>query len=112
VSLNIAAIGVYTVATSSCTLGGGTVVVARPANGASTADLCMFSVSGLDPSFNYTISGPAVPDIVITGREPLGLGIVHLSLQVPAAAVPGPRTLFVQNPNQDKAAGTGVIEVR
>ncbi len=112
VSLNIAAIGVYTVATSSCTLGGGTVVVARLANGASTADLCLFSVSGLDPSFNYTISGPAVPDIVITGREPLGLGIVHLSLQVPAAAVPGPRTLFVQNPNQDKAAGTGVIEVR
>ena len=112
VSLNIAAIGTYTVATSSCTLGGSTVVIVRPAAGTTTADLCVFSVSGLDPSFTYTISGPPVPDISIINREPLGLGIVHLTLQVPATSVTGPRTLFVENPNKDKAAGTGAIEVR
>jgi hypothetical protein len=69
-------------------------------------------VSGLDPSFAYTISGPSVPDITIINREPLGLGILHLTLQVPATALPGPRTLFVENPNLDKASGTGAIEVR
>ena len=112
VSLNIAAIGAYTVATSSCTLGGSTAAIFRPASGTTAADLCVFSVSGLDPSYIYTISGPAVPDITITNRAPLGLGIVHLTLQVPATAAAGPRTLFVENPNEDMAAGTGAIEVR
>jgi hypothetical protein len=112
VSLNIAAIGAYSVAMSSCTLAGSPVVIVRPASGTASADLCVFSISGLDPSFTYTISGPATPDITITNREPLGLGILHLTLQVPAKAAPGPRTLFVENPAKDKAAGTGVIEVR
>jgi hypothetical protein len=112
VSLNIAAIGSYSVATSSCTLGASTVVILRPATGTATADLCVFSVSGLDPSYTYTVSGPAVPDITVSNREPLGLGIVHLTLQVPASAATGPRTLFVQNPNGDEATGTGAIEVR
>ena len=112
VSLNVAAIGTYTVATSSCTLGGSPVIILRPATGTATADLCVFSVSGLDPSYTYTISGPPVPDITISNREPLGLGIIHLTLQVPATAAAGPRTLFVENPDKDKAAGTGAIEVR
>jgi hypothetical protein len=112
VSLNVAAIGTYTVATSSCTLGGSPAVILRPATGTATADLCVFSVSGLDPSFTYTLSGPPSPDITIINREPLGLGIIHLTLQVPATAAAGPRTLFVENPSKDKAARTGAIEVR
>jgi hypothetical protein len=112
VSLNIAAIGIYTVATSSCTLGSSTVPIVRPATGTGTADLCLFSISGLDPSFTYTLTGPAVPDITIISLEPLGLGIIHVGLQVPATAAAGPRTLYVQNPNKDMAAGTAAIEVQ
>ena len=112
VSLNLAAIGIYSVATLSCTLGGSTVILTRPASGTATMDLCVFSLSGLDSSFNYTISGPATPDITVSSREPLGLGIVDLTLQVPATANPGPRTLFIENPNKDKAAGTAALEVR
>jgi hypothetical protein len=112
VSLNVAAIGAYVVATSSCTLGDSPVTILRPASGAATADLCVFSVSGLDPSFTYTLSGPPPADIVISTREPLGLGMIHLGLQVPATAAAGTRTLFVENPSKDKAAGTGAIEVR
>jgi hypothetical protein len=112
VSLNVAAIGTYVVATSSCMLGGSPVTIFRPASGTETVDLCVFSVSGLDPSFTYTQTGPAVTDIVITNREPLGLGILHVTLQVPATAAVGMRTLFVENPSKDKAAGTGAIEVR
>ena len=88
------------------------MAIVRPASGVGTADLCLFSLSGLDPSFTYAISGPANPDIAITGREPLGLGIVHLTLQVSSTAATGPRTLFVENPNKDKAAASGAIEVR
>jgi hypothetical protein len=112
VSLNIGAIGAYYVATSSCVLGGDPVIIQRPASGTGTADLCVFSVSGLSPSFAYTLSEPAAPDIFVINREPLGLGILHLTLRVNATALPGPRTLFVENPEGDKAAGTGVIEVR
>jgi hypothetical protein len=112
VSLDVAAIGPYSVALSSCTLGGSPVVVVRPATGTSTADLCVFSISGLDPSFTYTLSGPPLPDITVVNRAPLGLGIIHLTLQVPATAATGPRTLFIENPEKDMAAGTGAIVVR
>ena len=112
VSLNIGAIGAYSAATSSCALGGSPVIIQRPALGTGSADLCVFSVSALDPSFTYTISGPPTPDITVSNREPLGLGILHLTLQVPAMAAPGPRTLFVENPEKDMAAGTGAIEVQ
>jgi hypothetical protein len=112
VTLNIGAIGAFSRATSSCVLGGSPVIIQRPALGTGTADLCVFSVSALDPSFTYTVSGPPTPDITVSNREPLGLGILHLTLQVPATAAPGPRTLFVENPEKDKAAGTGAIEVQ
>ena len=111
-SLNIAAIGPYSVATSSCVLDGSPVIVQRPSTGTGTADLCVFSGSGLDPSFTYTISGPPTPDITVSNLAALSLGIVHVTLQVPAAAAAGPRTLFVENPDGDKTAGTGAIEVR
>ncbi len=112
VSLNIAAIGAYSVATGSCTLAGSPVLIQRPATGNGSGDLCVFSVSGLSSSFTFTVSGPPAPDITVINREPLGLGIVHLTLLVPATAAPGPRTLFVRNPEGDEAAGTGSIEVQ
>ena len=111
VGLNVAAIGAYSVDTSSCSLAANPVVVVRPATGISTADLCVFSTSGLDPSFLYTISGPVPADIRVLTREALGLGIIHLALQVPATAATGPRTLFIENSSKDMAAGTGAIEV-
>jgi hypothetical protein len=69
-------------------------------------------VSALGPSFVFTLSEPPTPDIVVTNREPLGLGIVHLTLQVPATAAAGLRSLFVENPEGDLAGGSGAIEVQ
>jgi hypothetical protein len=112
VSLNIAAVGPYSPAASSCVLGGSPVIIQRPAAGTGTTDVCVFSVSALDPRFTFTVSGMSAPDITVSNKEPLGLGILHLTLQVPSTAAAGLRTLFVQNPASDMAAGTGVIEVR
>ncbi len=111
-SLNIAAIGAYSSWSNSCVLADSAVVLLRPASGITSGDICVFSLSGLDPSYTYTISGPSPADITILGGESLGLGILHLKFQIPATALPGPRTLFVENPNKDKAAGTGSLEVR
>jgi hypothetical protein len=112
VSLNVGAMGAFSAVSSSCALAGSPIVIQRPPSGTGTADLCVFSVSGLSASFSYTISGPPTPDVAVIGRAPLGLGILDLTLQVPAPAAPGARTLFVQNPDLDLAAGTGSIEVR
>jgi hypothetical protein len=112
VTIAIVAMGIYSPALNTCTIGAGSLVITRPASGTATLDICVFSVSGLDPSFGYALTGPAVGDIIIIEKQPLGLGIVDLTLAIPASASIGLRSLFVQNPNQDKAVATGVLEIR
>ena len=108
--LNVAAFGLFSTANNSCTLGGNPVPLPRPASGTSTADICLFSQSGFDTSMTYTVSGPG--DVAVISKQPAGLGIIHLTLQVSATASPGARTLFIQNTNLDKTAASGVLEVR
>lgn len=112
VALAIQAIGTFSAATNSCSLGGAAIVLQRPASGTALIDVCAFSVSGLDPSSNYWIGGPATPDVTIAAIQGLGLGIIDLTLLVPATAKPGVRTLFAQNTNKDVAAASGALEVR
>lgn len=112
VNLNVVALGPYDTATGNCSLGGGPVILLRPASGTSTADICAFSVSGLDPSFTFILTGPSPNDITVVGKEPLGLGIVHLTLQISSTARTGTRTLFIQNANLDMTAATAAIDVQ
>ena len=111
-TLSIQAIGVFSSASNNCELGGGAVELQRPASGAAAMDVCAFSVSGLDPSFVYSLSGPATPDVKIAATQSLEFGIVDLTLIVPSSAQPGTRTLFVQNANKDLAAASGALVVR
>jgi hypothetical protein len=108
--LNVAALGVFSTANNSCTLGGNPIPLTRPASGTATADVCLFSQSGFDTSMTYTVSGPG--DLPIISKQPAGLGIIHLTLQISASATPGARTLFAQNTNLDETAASGVLEVR
>ena len=57
----------------------------------------------------YTVSGPG--DVAVISKQPAGLGIIHLTLQVPANALPGARTIFIQNSNLDETAASGVVEI-
>jgi hypothetical protein len=81
----------------------------RPASGTAAVDICVFSQSGLDTSMTYTVSGPG--NVSVITKQPAGLGIIHLTLQVTATAQTGERTLFIQNTNLDKTAASGVLEV-
>lgn len=108
--LSVAALGVFSIVTNSCALGGNPIPLQRPASGTATSDICLFSQSGFDTSMTYTVSGPG--DITVISKQPAGLGIIHLTLQVPAIAAPGARTLFIQNTNLDKTAASGSLEVR
>jgi len=107
--LNVAALGQFITSSNTCTLGGSAIPLQRPASGTSAADICLFSQSGLDTSMTYAVSGPG--DVAVIAKQPAGLGIIHLTLQIPASASPGARTLFIQNTNLDKTAASGVLEV-
>lgn len=100
----------FSVTNNSCSLSGNPLPVLRPASGSMAFDLCVFSESGLDTSMTYTVSGPG--DVTVIAKQPAGLGIIHLTLQIPASAPPGARTLFIQNTNLDKTASSGALVIQ
>jgi len=112
VNLSIAALGLFQPATNTCTLGAGPVSFVPPASGQAIADICVFSVSGLDPSYIYTLTGPSPNDMSVIGEAPLGLGIVDLTIQLSNITTSGTRTLFIQNASLDITAATGVLAVQ
>ena len=107
--LNIAALGMFNTTTNTCNLGGNARPLLPPSSGTVAADICLFSEGGLDTSMTYTVSGPG--DIAVIAQQPAGLGIIHLTLQVPATAAPSARTLFIQNTNLDETSASGVLQV-
>lgn len=110
VDLNVSALGLFSVANNSCNLSGNPVPLPRSASGNASFDVCVFSESGLDTSMTYSVSGPG--DVTVIAKQPAGLGIIHLTLQVPATAAPGARTLFIQNTNLDEAASSGALVIQ
>jgi len=110
VDLDVAALGSFSAVNNSCTRGGNQVMLTRPQSGVATADVCLFSQSGLDASMTFTVTGPG--DVAVIAKQPVGLGIVRLTLQLPATAAPSARTLFIQNTNLDKTAATGTLWVK
>ncbi|MGC0779107.1 MAG: hypothetical protein WCD68_18050, partial [Candidatus Acidiferrum sp.] len=108
--LEVAAIGLFTTSTNTCTLAGNPIPLVRPSSGTVAADICLFSEAGFDTSMSYTVSGSG--DVTVIAQQPAGLGIIHLTLQVPASATAGARTLFIQNANLDRTAASGALEIR
>jgi len=108
--LEVAAIGLFTTATNTCTLAGNPIPLVRPSSGTVAADICLFSQAGFDTSMSYTVSGSG--DVAVIAQQPAGLGIIHLTLQVPASATAGARTLFIQNANLDRTTATGALEIQ
>jgi hypothetical protein len=110
VDLNVMALGMFSTASNSCNLAGNPVPLARPASGTTSFNICLFSESGLDTSMAYWVSGPG--DVTVISTQPAGLGIIELTLQVPASALPGARTLFIQSTNLDEAASSGSLVIQ
>ncbi len=110
VDLNVAALGMFSVANNSCSLSGNPLPLPRPANGSTTFNICVFSESGLDTSMTFTVTGSG--DVTVIAKQPAGLGIIQLTLQVPASALPGGRTLFIQNTNLDETAASGALVIQ
>jgi hypothetical protein len=110
VEINVAALGMYSVANNSCSLSGNPLPLPRPASGSTAFNLCVFSESGLDTIMTYTVTGPG--DVTVVAKQPAGLGIIELTLQVSSGALLGARTLFIQNTNLDKTAASGALVIQ
>jgi hypothetical protein len=110
VDINVAALGMFSMANNSCSLSGNPLPLQRPASGNTTFDICVFSESGLDTSMTYTVPGPG--DVTVIAKQPAGLGIIRVTLQISAGALPGARTLFIQNTNLDKTAASGALVIQ
>ncbi len=110
VDLNVMALGMFSSANNSCSLSGDPLPLLRPASGSTTFNICVFSESGLDTSMTFTVTGPG--DVAVIAKQPAGLGIIQLTLQVPSSALPGARTLFIQNTNLDETAASGALVIQ
>lgn len=102
---------------NNCEIQGSPVTVTRPVSGTAVASLCIHG-NLLDPTFVYTFSGaggaPDGSDIGVTASAIIGLfpNMIELDLQISSATLPGVRTLFISTLKNDRAASTGMLEVR
>jgi len=104
--VNINSIGIFSGV--ACDLRGSPIAVQRGA----AVDICLTGPNGLSTSYTYTISlPPGSPDITISNMQIAGTG-VRMRLTISATAVLGPRTIFAETANREKAALVGAIEVR
>ncbi len=110
--LSLLEIGLVDSASGTCTLSSPPLVVTRPSTGIATLRLCVFGTA-LDQVTLAAFSAPAVPDLSAANLDSsLGSLLLEFDLAVPAAAIPGMRTLFVTTGNQDVAALTAAVEVQ
>ncbi len=102
---------------NNCGIQGSPLTVTRPSSGSAVVSLCIHG-NLLDPTFVYSFSGaggaPDGSDIVVTASAITGLfpNMIELDLQISSATLPGVRTLFITTLNNDRAAATGMLEVR
>jgi len=98
---------------NNCGAQGSPLTVTRPVSGTVTVSICV-NGNGLDPTFTYAFTGPPGGDIGITVSAISGLfpGTMELDLQITSSTLPGVRTLFITTLNEDRAAATGMLEVK
>jgi hypothetical protein len=98
---------------NNCDVQGSPLTITRPSSGSATVNLCIHG-NGLDPTFTYAFTGPPGGDIGVTASVITGLfpNTIELDLQISNTTLPGVRTLFITTLNNDRAAATGMLEVK
>jgi hypothetical protein len=113
---NMDVIGIIT--GGSCNLRGTGITLTRPLASVQDFDICVQNNTIAGPSLlasdSFTISGPNPNDITIQSVTAFGGGggIIQIKLQIGSASMVGPRTLFAESKNREKAALVGGIEVK
>ena len=99
----------------TCEVEGTPLIVTRPSSGSQLFGICIHG-NGLDPTMTYAFTGPGSPpgDIPVTASAIAGLfpNTIELDLQISSTTTPGVRTLFITSLNNDRAAASGILEVK
>jgi hypothetical protein len=99
----------------TCEVEGTPLTVTRPSSGSEIVSLCIHG-NGLDPTMTYAFTGPgtALGDIPVTASVITGLfpNTMELDLQISTTTLPGVRTLFITSLNNDRAAASGILQVK
>ena len=111
-AINVDFIGLMT-GGNNCGVQGSPLSVTRPSSGTATVRICVHG-NGLDPTFTYAFTGPGGGDIGIAASPVTGVfpNTIELDLQIASTTLPGVRTLFITTLNHDRAAATGMLEVK
>ena len=111
-AINVDFIGLLT-GGNNCGVQGSPLSVTRPSSGTATVSICVHG-NGLDPTFTYAFTGPGGGDIGIAASSVTGVfpNTIELDLQIASTTLPGVRTLFITTLNHDRAAATGMLEVK
>jgi hypothetical protein len=111
-ALTLDAVTAYDALANACSLQGAVVAVTRTTSGALTADLCLVGTR-LDTVTAVSVSGPLPADITVTNlNTSLGSITLRFTVTIPSTAQPGPRAIFVETANSEKAVLSGGLEIK
>jgi hypothetical protein len=108
-ALNVQFLGMFS--GGACSAGITTVTLLRPAAGEALRELCILG-PGITAQSRFRLSGPEPNDLEIADVDGSLGSVVRLVIRVPASAVPGARTLLIENEKKDRTAVMGGIEVK
>ena len=113
ISVNFAGPVTGSGSSANCTFQGSPIPITRPSSGSITVSICVQG-NQLDPGFTYEFTGPSTGDIGVVATSLGGLfpNLIQLDLTISSGTLPGVRTLFIVTPNNDRAAASGLIEVK
>jgi hypothetical protein len=98
----------------NCSPRGSPIAINRPASGQQQDfQLCLVSSSGFTQGSTITISGPNPNDITLPNGNTTPAGLVAVfTIRVLSTSQTGPRTFFVENPQKEKSALVGAVEIK
>jgi hypothetical protein len=108
--MTVVFLGLVDTSTNTCNVTESPVELGRLSSGTASYTICLGG-NGLDPSFTYAIVGSQSSDVTVSNPRWFDGSLVAITLTISTAAGPGPRTLIITDPNDDRAAASGAIDV-
>lgn len=108
--LTLLLFGLIDTSTNTCNVSESPIRLAAPSSGSAVYSICLEG-NGLQPSYSYAIAGSQTTDVTVSNPQSFDGSLVEITVTVSSAAAPGPRTLVVTDPNDNRAVLSGAIEV-
>ncbi len=109
-SMTIVFLGTMDASGNTCNVSLAPLEFTLPASGTAAYTLCVAG-TGLDPTYTYALAGSGSAGVSLSNAQSFSGSLVALTLTIAATAMPGPRTLLVTDPNDNRAAASGAIDL-